>query len=98
METTKRHPLEYGTKGCGLTWQAPFPEEVTCDHCGKEGARLAFVLLERGGEREEKEFAYHLHPNDPGGDGFWLHDAAAFATYLCRDISCAKATTKWNQG
>jgi len=98
MDTTKGHPLEYGTKGCENSWQAPFPEEVECAHCGKEGARLAFVLQELGGENwQDKEFASNLHDNEPEGEGFWLHDAAAFATYLCRDINCAKATTKWNQ-
>ncbi len=33
----------------------------------------------------------------PDGDGFWLHDCAAFATYLCTDAGCASATTLWNQ-
>ena len=98
MSTTKGHELEYGTNGCDLTWQTPFPEETDCACCGKPGARLAFVLQEKGGEDwKEKEFACNLHPNDPEGDGFWLHDAASFAVYLCRDINCTAATTKWNQ-
>ena len=95
VNTTKvGHALGYGKGARELTWQAPFPEEVKCVHCGKEGARLAFVLCEDYGD----EFACSMYPNDYEGEGFWLHDAAAFATYLCRDVSCAGATTKWNQG
>ncbi len=96
MEIVKGHKIEYGTKGRDLSWQAKFPEEVECVHCGKPGARLAFVFMEEDG----KEYASSLHDNDyaEGGEGFWLHDAAAFATYLCRDINCTGATTKWNQG
>ncbi len=101
-EQMKGHKLEYGSKGQELTWQDPFPKEVTCVHCGKAGARLAFVLCEMGGDNpKEAEFACRLHPNKsegPDGEGFWLHDAAAFATYLCRDLECASATTLWNQG
>jgi hypothetical protein len=93
------HILGYGTEACDLSHQAPFPKEATCCHCGKEGARLAFVFQETGGENwKEKEFACRLHDNDYAGEGFWLHDAAAFAVYLCRDIDCTKATTEWNQG
>lgn len=90
----KEHELKYGVDGCLLTWQNPFPEEVTCACCGKEGARLAFVLQESG----KKEHACNLYQNDPDGEGFWVHDSAAFAVYLCRDINCPeKATAKWNQ-
>lgn len=92
------HLLGYGEEGRGLSWQLPFPKEVKCCHCGKEGARLAFVFQEKGGENwKEKEFACRLHANEGGHEGFWLHDAAAFAVYICRDIECAQATTKWNQ-
>ncbi len=96
MTELKKHDLAYGTEGCcTLTFQDEFPEEAVCAHCGKEGARLAFVFAEAGGAGE---YICELHENDPEGEGFWLHDAAAFAVYLCRDIKCAEATTKWNQG
>jgi hypothetical protein len=82
----------YGTRGVGFTWQADFPQETECSECG-EPARLAIVVREKG----EGQFVTDLHPNEPKGEGFWLHDAGSFATYLCTDIDCAKATTLWNQ-
>lgn len=88
------HFLEYGTEGCELSWQEMFPEEVECSYCSTEGARLAFVLM----ERNRKNLACRLHDIDPEGEGFWLHDAAAFAVYLCRSMRCRKGTIKWNQG
>jgi hypothetical protein len=88
--------VDYGTKGVDLTWQAKFPETTPCVKCGKK-ARLAIVLREGSGAGDTN-FACRLHKNDPEGEGFWLHDAAAFATYLCVDIDCATATTLWNQG
>lgn len=94
----KQHNVFYGTKGCFHTWQDSFPDEAKCVHCGRGDARLAFVYLETGGEDWiEKEFVSKLHDNDPDGEGFWLHDAGAFATYLCRDIKCTGATTLYNQ-
>ncbi len=78
----------YGPKGKNLSYQGDFPEVTPCVKCGKE-ARLGLVVREDG--------VVDLHPNDPKGDGFWLHDAGAFATYICTDIDCAAATTLWNQ-
>lgn len=91
---------EYGPAGVGLTYQAKFPTTTSCVKCGKP-ARIAVTMREEFEERkmpEQQSFATNLHANDPRGEGFWLHDAAAFATYLCTDIKCATATTLWNQG
>jgi len=82
-----------GLEGKDLTWQADFPDETPCVKCSKS-ARLAIVLKEPS---EIEKYVTDLYKNDPQGEGFWLHDAAAFATYLCPDIDCATATTLWNQ-
>ena len=71
----------------GLTFQAPFPEKVDCP-CGSAAWRV-FALADDG------EFS-DMYENKPP-DGFWLHDASAFAVYLCRDVKCAKASALWNQ-
>lgn len=84
-----------GTEGLDLTFQRPFEPTTTCVKCGKK-ARIAFTIAEPMTDGE-KRYITDLHSNDPGGEGFWLHDAAAFAVYLCTDIDCATATTLWNQ-
>jgi hypothetical protein len=81
----------YGPAALDMTWQAKWKPTTECCRCGKE-ARLAMVVQESG-----PGGAVELHHNDPKGEGFWLHDVGAFATYLCRDIKCAAATTLWNQ-
>ena len=92
--------IGYGAEGCELTWQAPFPVVTACVHCGKP-SRLAMVIKE-GDEGYPPKWVTELHENE-GADGgpFWLHDAAAFAIYLCTDIHCTEghptATTLWNQ-
>ena len=83
-----------GTEGLNLTFQEVFEPETPCVKCGKR-ARIAFVIAEPVDRKGR--YITKLHPNDPEGEGFWLHDAAAFATYLCTDINCATATTLWNQ-
>lgn len=85
--------LGYGPAGAQLTQQAPFELTTPCVRCGQE-ARLALTIQENAGE---SEYVTWVHPNDPRGEGFWLHDAASFAIYLCRDIDCTTATTLWNQ-
>ena len=80
-----------GKEGLDKTCQEQFPEETKCTQC--EGmARIAFVASE-----DKSPFICELHDNDykEGGEGYWLHDAASFATYLCK--KCFKATTLWNQ-
>ena len=87
--------IAYGDTGIDLTWQVDFSETTPCAHCGTE-ARLAFTMQEEGGD---EEYICDLHENDheEGGKGFWLHDAGAFACYICTDIDCAQVTTLWNQ-
>jgi hypothetical protein len=91
--------IAYGDEGTGLTWQADFPATTPCEHCGAD-ARLAFTLLEEGGD---DGYICDLHDNEheEGGEGFWLHDAGAFALYICTDIDCVTktggTTTLWNQ-
>ncbi|MGH9917991.1 MAG: hypothetical protein ACRD6W_03830 [Nitrososphaerales archaeon] len=95
--------IGYGPEAKGLTWQADFPETTPCCKCGKE-ARLAIGIQEgadapraEGETPIQEPYVTNEHPNDPEGEGFWLHDAGAFATYLCTDINCASATTLYNQ-
>jgi hypothetical protein len=90
---------QYGTAGVGLTWQGDFPTTTPCVEC-KKPARLAVTMREEFDDSktaDEQTLATNLHRN--GEDQkFWLHDSAAFATYLCTDRKCAAATTLWNQG
>jgi len=95
-----RMVAEYGPSGVKLTYQAKFPETTPCVKCG-ETSRLAVTMREEFDQTktpEQQTFATDLYANDPKGGVFWLHDCAAFATYLCTDIKCAAATTLWNQG
>jgi len=80
-----------GKFGCDKTWQQKFPEETVCVYCGGK-ARIGFVAYEGHGE---PEYVCHLHENDPGGSGYWLHDACAVAVYFCR--KCLKPTALYNQ-
>lgn len=83
----------YGPAGTGLTYQKDFPPTTECHECG-EDARLALVVRE---PTKEEMYVKSLYPNDPEGDGFWPHEDAAFAIYICPDTDCAEATTLWNQ-
>lgn len=78
------------------SWQAPFEPNTECVHCGGN-ARIAFVVFEDfDKETEEKQyFVTDLHKNDPDGEGYWLHDCGAFATYLCE--KCLEPTAQYNQ-
>lgn len=89
----------YGVKGLGLSYQADFKKTVPCVKCG-EPSRIAVVLQEtfdKAKTPSEQTFVTRLHDNDPEGDGFWPHDCAAFAIYVCPEIDCGTATTIWNQ-
>lgn len=77
-----------------LSYQKAFKATTPCIKCDKE-ARLAITILEKFDD--ESKFITDIHKNDPDGDGFWPHDATAFAIYICPDIKCATATTLWNQ-
>lgn len=89
--------VDIGTKGLHKSYQQDFAETVPCVHCGGE-ARIAFVAHEYNDTDKHipmEETVTNLHINDPEGEGYWLHDAASFATYLCKD--CLEPTTKYTQ-
>lgn len=84
--------ITYGKEGLANSWQREFPEEVSCVHCGGM-ARPAINIKE---DDTSNMFVCEVHPNEGGSGGdFWLHDAAAFQIYLCRE--CLKPTTLYNQ-
>lgn len=84
-----------GEKGLNKTWQAPFPKEIGCLHCGGTG-RIAFVAHEGMNENlEYNEYVCSLHPNEPP-HGYWPHDCIAVAVYLCKD--CLEPIALFNQG
>ena len=77
-----------------FSFQDAFPKSIECVHCDCEKeAELIFVAHEM--DRKNKEFLCRKHDNDPEGEGFWFHDAACFANYVCR--KCFKVTAIWNQ-
>lgn len=90
-----------GEKGLGRSWQASFPKEVACVHCGG-AARIGGVAheaLESDDKpivpRKKPQFICDLHKN--GGKGnLWLHDCCAVAIYFCKN--CLEPTAKYNQG
>jgi len=89
-----------GEKGLDATYQAPFPKTAKCAACGGR-AEIAFVVIEDpkfpGDKKacQDEEFVCDLHPNDPDGEGYWLHDCCAVAVYFCR--SCLEPTAIYNQ-
>ena len=87
--TRKQGQIGYGDEGRCLTYQDSFPPTTRCVKCGKV-SRFALSVIENG-----TEFACRAHKDEKSV--FWLHDAAAFAIYLCTDYDCAEATTLWNQ-
>jgi len=99
----KKNVLEYrfGVEGTDLTFQEEFPKETPCHAC-KKTARLAVTIRELGPGTQAgpppdgDRFICNEHENTRSA--FWLHDAAAFATYLCTADGCWEATTLWNQG
>jgi hypothetical protein len=82
----------YGTERRDLTTQEDFPVTTACVKCGTS-SRLAMTIREPSGE---DRYVCHVFENGQNS-AFWLHDAAAFAIYLCPDIDCATATCLWNQ-
>lgn len=85
-----------GKEGLTKTFQADFPEDTKCVHCEGE-SRIGFVAHEHmtDGDRDGP-WVCNLHPNDPGGAGYWLHDCCAVAVYFCK--KCLKTTSLYNQG
>ncbi len=80
--------LIYGKKGCKYTWQDSFPEEVQCEKCSSEKARITFVYHE-----QDEEFTLcKMRQED---DKLWLHDYCSVAVYFCPD--CLEARVLWNQ-
>ena len=89
--------VELGTVGLENSWQDTFPETTDCVHCGAE-SRIAFTAFEchSGNARSifDDGLVCDLHRNHCDGK-LWLHDAGAFATYLC--TKCLEPTTLYNQ-
>lgn len=79
-----------------ITYQAPFPATVECPRC-KGDSRLAFVAHETDEPTvlDGGEYVSRLHKNDPGGEGYWLHDACCVAVYFC--TVCLEPTPLYNQ-
>jgi hypothetical protein len=87
-----RMMVEYGELGLKNSWQKEFPSTTECVYCGCD-ARIAFVSYEP--RQEIGKTLSAMHENDRDGDGMWLHDNFAFATYLCKE--CLEPTTIYNQ-
>ena len=75
------------------TWQNEFPITTECLRCKGE-SRLGFVAHETE-RKPEDGFVCNLYPNDPDGEGFWLHDACCVAVYFCK--KCLEPTALYNQ-
>ena len=73
------------------SFQGAFPEKTECKHCKEPGAVLTITVS----EDQPGPFACNMYPNDPQGEGYWYHDAAAWALYTCR--KCFEVTVLWNQ-
>ena len=91
--------ITLGKKGMEKSWQARFPEETKCVHCGGE-ARIGFTAHEGIDEevtypRDFIQFVYDLYENKGKGN-YWLHDCCSVAVYFCKD--CLNTTSLHNQG
>ena len=84
-----------GEEGLSKSWQAPFPKETACVHCGGD-ARIGFVGFEDGAKGKDGKYVYDLHDNKGGkGGDYWLHDSCAVAVYFCK--RCLDTTALYNQ-
>ena len=84
-----------GKEGLKKTWQAEFPETITCCQCDGE-ARIGFVAHEHMSDNDSSgPYVCSLHRNE-GKGGFWLHDCCAVAIYFCKE--CLETTALYNQG
>ena len=83
-----------GEAGLNNTWQKPFPATTKCVHCDGT-SRIGFVAHELEPD-EEGPHVWSLHPNEPEGEGYWLHDSCAVAVYFCK--GCLNTTALYNQG
>jgi len=88
--------IDIGKRGLQKTWQAPFPEIISCVHCGKD-SRIGFVAHEGIDEKlDYNQYISSLHENKSGeGGAYWLHDCCAVAVYFC--VDCYEATALYNQ-
>lgn len=86
-----------GERGLNYSHQATFPKTTKCCLCGGK-SRIGFVAYEMPTPdipREDNRFVCDLHPNDPTGEGYWLHDCCAVAIYFC--VGCLGTTALYNQ-
>lgn len=96
IERTKKEEMMktyLGKAGLTKTWQSEFPETMDCKDCGGS-ARIAFVATENEAPKDEA-LVCDLYSNDPGGEGYWPHDAIAVAVYFC--TKCLKSVSSFNQ-
>ncbi len=98
--------VEIGNKGLGNSWQAPFPGDVECVHCGGTAMPAVSIMEEPPEEDSSDDMKFRkgdyicnlpVPPVDENTTApLWPHDATAFTIYLC--LSCLKATALFNQG
>jgi len=86
-----------GKEGLEYSWQSAFPETTECVYCCSGISRIAFVVREVPSDQPiaGQQFVSNLHPNDPDGEGCWLHDCCAVAVYFCKE--CLGPTALYNQ-
>jgi len=84
-----------GEEGLKKSFQKDFPEETACQHCGAQGARIAFVAHEMDETKGSKNYVCKLHKNEPKEGGLWVHDSCCVAVYFCR--RCLEASALYNQ-
>jgi len=80
-----------------ISFQQEFPVTTKCCRCDGR-ARLAFVAHEGPPEESatpDEGYIAGLHRNDPGGEGFWLHDCCCVAVFFCTE--CLEPTALYNQ-
>lgn len=82
-----------GPDAAQRTWQDTFSISTKCCRCGGV-SDLAFTAHELDIEDKSPQVC-GLHPNEPGGRGYWLHNACAVAVYFCQD--CLEPTAHYNQ-
>ena len=83
--------VELGNRGLENSWQAPFPGDVKCVHCGETAMPAVSIMEEDHGICDlRKEW------ESDSSNNLWPHDATAFAIYLCP--KCLEPTALFSQG